>query len=82
LTARNSVQDTTLASIRPHSEALGRDHVGARAAAYCAVVAGLLLLFVAIRGASWTAIPSLPLAFELTAAVVAFIVGVLALVRF
>lgn len=76
------MQHTTLASIRPHSETLGRDRVGARAAAYCALAAGLLLLYLAIRDSSWAVTPSLHLAFELTAAVVALIVGILALVRF
>ncbi|MDX1394629.1 MAG: PAS domain S-box protein [Gemmatimonadota bacterium] len=56
--------------------------MGARAAAYCALSAGLLLLFLAVRESSWTVAPALHGAFELAAAVVALIAGILALVRF
>lgn len=76
------MQDTSLASIRPQSDPSGHDRVGARAAAYCALAASLLLLFLGVRGASWTVSPGLQTAFELASAVVALIVGVLALVRF
>ena len=76
------MQDTTLASIRPQSYGVGRDRVGARAAAYCALAAGLLLSFLAAREASWSASPAVPAMLELAASLVAFIVGTLALVRY
>lgn len=76
------MQDTTLASIRPQSHGVGRDRVGARAAAYCALAAGLLLLFLAARETGWTASPAIPAMLELSAAIVALVVGTLALVRY
>jgi len=80
--AGRHVQDTRVERIRQDSPSLGRDRAGARAAAYCALAAGLLLLFMAIRGADWTVSGSLPRAFELAAALIALVVGILALVRY
>lgn len=76
------MQDTRLERIRQDSPQLGRDRAGARAAAYFTLVAGLLLLFVALRDASWTVDASLPRTFELAASLMALIVGILALVRY
>lgn len=76
------MQDTSLASRQPQSGELGQDRVGARAAAYCALAAGLLLLFLGVRGAQWRVSPLTPLLLELSAAVVALVVGILALVRY
>ncbi len=76
------MQDTTLASIRPHTSGVGRDRVGARAAAYCALAAGLLLSFLAVREVHWSTSPVVPAMLELAASIVALIVGTLALVRY
>ncbi len=76
------MQDTTLASIRPRNDPSGHDRVGARAAAYCALAAGLLLLFLGVRSATWRVSPELHTGFQLASAVVALIVGILSLVRF
>ncbi len=76
------MQDTILASNRPEATRVGRDRAGARTAAYCALGAGLVLLYLAIRQASWTAPPMVPELLELGAAIVALTVGVLALVRY
>ncbi len=80
--AGNSVQDTTLASNQPRPRAAAHDRVGARTAAYCALAAGLLLLFLAIRGSDWTAPRLTPVLLEFAASLVAAIVGTLALARY
>jgi len=78
------VQDTILAGNRPEPEAtpVRRDRVGARTAAYCALAAGLLLLFLAVRPASWTVAPAVTGMLQLAASLVALAVGLLALVRY
>ena len=76
------MQDTTVASNRPETGLPGTDRAGARAAGFCALAAGLVLLYLGIRDAEWAIRPGLDLALELAAAVVALIVGTLALVRY
>ncbi|MCG8470187.1 MAG: ATP-binding protein [Gemmatimonadetes bacterium] len=76
------MQDTILASNRPEAPSLGRDRAGARTAAYCALAAGLFLLYLAIRHASWSVTPVVHGMLELSASIVALTVGVLALVRY
>ena len=56
--------------------------MGARAAAYCALSASLLLLFLAVRQSSWVVESSVHAMLELATALVALTVGVLALVRY
>ncbi len=56
--------------------------MGARTAAYCALVTGLLLLYLGVRQAEWSVTRQTHAMLELSAALVALVVGILALVRF
>ncbi|MDX1578109.1 MAG: PAS domain S-box protein [Gemmatimonadota bacterium] len=75
------MQDTSLESNRPHARGAAEDRAGARAAAYCALVAGLILLFLVVRRSDWTASGELRAMLQLSAALVALVVGILALIR-
>ncbi len=76
------VQDTRVDSNQPELAPHESDRVGARAAAYFTLAAALLVLYLAVRGLSWQGTPRLHGLLELSATLLALIIGLLALVRY
>lgn len=67
---------------RPYPPAPREERAGARTAAYTALAAALLVLFLGVRTVEWHGSPTLHLLLESTAALLALFIGTLALLRY
>lgn len=76
------MQDTTIPGNRPYLLSPREERAGTRTAAYTALAAGVLVLFLTGRHVEWRGTATLHLLLESSATLLAVLIGVLALVRY
>ena len=76
------MQETAQPSNQPHVSSYREASPGARVAAYASLAAAVLILFIVAKLVSWTSSPLFHSLVEVTATLLAGIVGMLALVRY